>query len=161
MGKENTVFRAAEAEMTKGEMPHNSGTVRELESLAAWEELKARDQAVLVDVRTVAEWQFVGLPDVSSLGKNVICVSWKLYPGFATNPQFAEQLTAQGITKAMPLYFLCRSGGRSHDAAVAMLAQGQSECVNILDGFEGEPDEHRHRGSTGGWKSSGLPWGQG
>lgn len=134
--------------------------VREMDARSAWNELEHRDDAVLVDVRTAAEWMFVGVPDLTPLKKKVVQTAWRLYPGFAQNPHFADELAAHGVAVDTPLYFLCRSGGRSLDAATAMAAHGYRECVNISDGFEGEPDEQRHRGTTGGWIAAGLPWRQ-
>ena len=117
---------------------------------------------ILVDVRTVPEWQFVGVADLGATKGRMATICWKLYPDFSTNGRFAEQLAATpGVTKETPIFFLCRSGGRSLDAAAAMSAQGYTHCFNVSDGFEGEPDMSGHRGTGGGWKAKGLPWKQG
>lgn len=117
--------------------------------------------AVLVDVRTLPEWQFVGLPDLQGTGSQLATISWKHYPDFSTNPRFAEQLGAiPGVSPDTPLLFLCRSGGRSLDAAVAMTARGYRYCFNVGGGFEGDPDAAGRRGSAGGWKAKSLPWKQ-
>jgi len=77
------------------------------------------------------------------------------------NSEFAPQVEKlEGIAKDTPLFFLCRSGGRSHDAAVEMAKHGYTQCYNIIDGFEGEPDATGHRGMTNGWKQANLPWEQ-
>lgn len=117
---------------------------------------------VLVDVRTPPEWQFTGTADVSGTQGALLTISWKTYPGFALNPDFAKTLVSESaITKDTPLFFMCRSGGRSLDAAVAMTAQGYRYCFNVSGGFEGEPDEQGHRGRKEGWKAASLPWKQG
>ncbi|KAF0225249.1 MAG: rhodanese-related [Rhodospirillaceae bacterium] len=127
----------------------------------SWEKLKSIPEARLVDVRTQAEWQFVGLPDLSSLETQPILVSWQVFPTMAKNDAFAQQLAAQGITAGTPLLFLCRSGVRSKAAAELMTSLGYQECWNISDGFEGPLDEARHRGGKAGWKADNLPWLQG
>jgi rhodanese-related sulfurtransferase len=119
----------------------------------------------LVDVRTSAEWAFVGLPDLSSIGKRPVLVEWLDFPGNNLNQAFVAQLsdalTKTGANKDTELFFLCRSGGRSLSAARAMAAAGYSRCRNVADGFEGPLDPNRHRGSHRGWKAKGLPWVQG
>lgn len=127
----------------------------------SWEKLKSTPEARLIDVRTQAEWQFVGLPDLSSLETQPILVSWQVFPTMAKNDAFAQQLAAQGITPETPLLFLCRSGVRSKAAAELMTSLGYKECWNVSDGFEGPLDETRHRGGKAGWKADNLPWLQG
>lgn len=118
--------------------------------------------AALVDVRTLPEWQFVGLPNLHGTASKLITICWKQYPDFSQNTRFAEQLTdTDSITKDTPLFFICRSGGRSLDAAIAMQAQGYKYCFNVSDGFEGEPNASGIRGIQSGWKAQKLPWKQG
>jgi rhodanese-related sulfurtransferase len=118
--------------------------------------------ALLVDVRTVPEWQFVGTPDVSATQSRLLTLSWKHYPTFAQNEQFAQQLAAQqGVSTDTPLFFICRSGGRSLDAAIAMAQLGYRYSFNVSGGFEGDADTKAHRGIVSGWKADALPWGQG
>jgi rhodanese-related sulfurtransferase len=128
----------------------------------AWERLKADDAAVLVDVRTRAEWSYVGIPDLSSLGKKLFLLEWQTFPAGQVDPQFADklagQLAAAGVEKNSEIFFICRSGGRSKAAATVMAAMGYSRCRNVADGFEGPLDQRRHRGAAGGWKAAGLPW---
>ncbi|MDQ4061880.1 MAG: rhodanese-like domain-containing protein [Pseudomonadota bacterium] len=127
----------------------------------AWEGLKAPD-AHLVDVRTRAEWTFVGVPDLSPLGKEPLFIEWQSYPSMAVAGDFVERLAAhlaaEGVPRDAPLYFICRSGGRSQAAAMAMAQAGFGRCYNVADGFEGRLDPARHRGSVEGWKAAGLPW---
>ncbi len=128
---------------------------------AAWGLLSREPLAQLVDVRTQAEWNFVGLPDLSSIGRGVHRIEWQMFPSMAQNPDFVAQVGAViGERKDAPVFFLCRSGGRSRAAAIAMTQAGYSKCFNIAGGFEGDLDDERHRGETNGWKATGLPWAQ-
>ncbi len=120
-----------------------------------------QNPALLVDVRTAPEWQFTGVPDMSATKAPLATISWKMYPQFITNPNFADQLAAQGATHDTVVFFLCRSGGRSLDAALAMAALGYRHCYNVSGGFEGECDASGHRGTEQGWKAAALPWKQG
>ena len=131
-----------------------------------WDGLRNDKDAVLVDVRTHAEWSFVGLPDLSELGKELILNQWAILPGMQQNPSFMDELDKQ-LDGAAPskIYFLCRSGVRSLSAAhlvsEALAARGQSvDCVNIIGGFEGDLDQDRQRGNMNGWKNDRLPWRQ-
>ncbi|MDX2072955.1 MAG: rhodanese-like domain-containing protein [Alphaproteobacteria bacterium] len=113
---------------------------------------------LLVDVRTLPEWQFVGLPELSGCKGQLAAISWKIYPEMAENPHFAAQLAETGIAKESPIFFMCRGGGRSSAAANAMAAAGYSCCFNVATGFEGEVDAEGHRGRKSGWQGTGLPW---
>ena len=137
----------------------------DIDVTVAWEMLKADPKAQLIDVRTAAEWTYVGLPDISDLGREVHTIEWQTFPSGAINPEFAAvtagEMQHQGIGKDAPLLFLCRSGARSHSAAVAMTRSGFTRAYNVSGGFEGNLDSEGHRGGTNGWKASGLPWRQG
>jgi len=126
----------------------------------AWSALRDEPEAVLVDVRTRAEWAYVGLPDLGSLEKEVVRVEWQRFPDGAVNEHFVDDLEAAGVGKDQPVYFICRSGVRSIAAAEAATAAGWVTSHNILEGFEGPHDDQRHR-SVAGWKVAGLPWVQG
>jgi rhodanese-related sulfurtransferase len=125
-----------------------------------WEALKADPKAQLVDVRTDAEWNFVGVPDLAAVGKQAVLLPWQVYPSMQRNASFEEQLGKAGFTPEHHIYFLCRSGVRSLAAAEAARAAGFPNVYNISDGFEGPPDHAGHRGQTAGWKADGLPWRQ-
>ena len=125
-----------------------------------WEALKSEARARLVDVRTDAEWNFVGIPDLASVGKQVVLIAWQVYPAMQRNPAFEQQLRQAGFTDDDRLYFICRSGVRSLAAAEAARAAGFPHVFNVADGFEGPPDGDGHRGQTAGWKADGLPWRQ-
>ena len=124
-----------------------------------WKLLSENPDAVLVDCRTEAEWRFVGVVDTSSLGRDVVYVEWNRTDG-SHNDGFIDDLVATGVAPGgRPVAFLCRSGNRSIGAAEAATAAGIGPSYNILDGFEGNLDESKHRGGTG-WKAVGLPWKQ-
>jgi rhodanese-related sulfurtransferase len=130
----------------------------------AWDMLKRDPKAQLVDVRTIAEWNFVGLPDLAGQGRSLHCVEWQQFPSGALNPSFVSEvsgaLNAAGANKDTAILFLCRSGGRSRAAAIAMAGAGYRNSFNVAGGFEGDLDGERHRGGHNGWKASGLPWKQ-
>jgi len=136
-----------------------AGDITPKEALAL---LKSDPKAQLVDVRSAAEWTFVGVPDLSSLQRKPILVEWQMFPGMGRNAEFdqavAERLKAEGATASTPIAFMCRSGARSKAAAIAMTARGFAKCFNVAGGFEGDVDAERHRGGTNGWKADGLPW---
>ena len=113
---------------------------------------------ILVDVRSEAEWAFVGVPDLSDLNKEPLLIAWQHFPGMTPNAGFVAAVTAKVADKGAPILFLCRSGARSKAAAIALTAEGYSACFNILGGFEGDLDPARHRGVLAGWKAEGLPW---
>lgn len=125
----------------------------------AWQRLAEDPGAVLVDCRTQPEWEFVGVPDLSELGKQTVLVEWQTYPTGAVNSAFVDQLRARGVTADHPVIFLCRSGQRSISAAEAATAAGLEPSYNILEGFEGPVDARGHRGSIG-WRARDLPWRQ-
>ncbi len=125
----------------------------------AWELLERDAEAVLVDVRSEAEWTFVGVPDVTGLGKKLVMVSWNQWPGGTRNPQFLDELDAAGVRGDGPTLFICRSGARSRAAAVAATEAGLAPSYNVSEGFEGDLDGSGHRGSAG-WRARGLPWRQ-
>jgi rhodanese-related sulfurtransferase len=140
---------------------HDKTFAGDLSAAEAWGLLAEDQRAMLIDVRTDAEWTYVGGPDLSSLGKQTLPLSWQKFPTMAVNADFIATLEGQGVAKDQPLIFLCRSGARSKAAAQAMTALGYSACFNLLDGFEGPADAAKHRGGRAGWKASDLPWVQG
>jgi len=124
----------------------------------SWDLLKAETKAVLIDVRTDAEFSYVGVVDLSELGKEPTFTSWKFFPSMELNAKFTDDLEAKQFDMDQPLLFLCRSGVRSKHAAIAMTALGYSRCYNIAFGFEGDKDGTNHRTTHNGWKYDGLPW---
>lgn len=126
----------------------------------AWEMLAHDNNAVLVDVRTAAEWDFVGVPDLSGIDKEPLLVNWQVYPTMQVHEDFVHELEELGVEKEQPVLFLCRSGVRSKHAAQSATEAGYEICFNVAEGFEGDKDQADHRGRMGGWKHSGLPWRQ-
>ena len=126
----------------------------------AYQTLLEDPSARLIDVRTDAEWAFVGLPDLSDAGKQVVLIPWQLFPSMKLNEQFVQQLEAEGVSREDKLFFICRSGARSAHAALAVEAAGFTSADNVADGFEGPVDREGHRGRLAGWKADGLPWRQ-
>ncbi|HEY7052100.1 MAG TPA: rhodanese-like domain-containing protein [Mycobacterium sp.] len=125
----------------------------------AWKLLSDNPDAVLVDCRTVAEWGFVGVPDLTELGRDVVYVEWSDMRGLP-NERFVDELRSAGVEPGeQPVVFLCRSGNRSISAAEAATAAGITPSYNVLDGFEGHLDADGHRGGSG-WRAVGLPWRQ-
>lgn len=145
---------------TVASIARDSGHAGHMTSTDAWEALKNTPNAQLIDVRTQPEWVFCGAPNLSQLGKDTHLISWKVYPTMEVNADFVAMVAQCVPDQSTPVYCLCKSGGRSHDAALALTQAGYQACYNIADGFEGERDAHGHRGTINGWKAAGLPWEQ-
>ena len=107
--------------------------------------------AKLVDVRTRAELDYVGRIPGS------VEIEWQTYPGGVPNPHFLAQLRAQ-VDQESLVMFICRSGVRSHAAAMAAAGSGYTQCYNVIEGFQGDKDAQAHRDTLGGWRAAGLPW---
>ncbi len=116
----------------------------------AWH-LFSSDQALLIDVRTSEERKFVGhVP-------NALHVAWATGTSMTRNPRFTREIEAK-IKKDQIIFFLCRSGKRSAEAARAATKAGFVNAFNVLEGFEGDIDNNGQRGHLGGWRSHQLPW---
>ncbi|MDH3741678.1 MAG: rhodanese-like domain-containing protein [Hyphomicrobiales bacterium] len=114
-------------------------------------------EAVMIDVRTQAEWAYVGGPVVERLMR----LSWQVFPDMLVNDGFVEHFASAGLPKDTQIFLLCRSGVRSAAAATALTQAGYENCYNVATGFEGDKDDNGHRGNVNGWKHDGLPWMQG
>lgn len=140
--------------------------VGEVDPSEAWRMLDEGANTYLVDVRTRAEWAFVGVPDLGVLNNQPLFVEWATYPDMSVNPRFAAIVEeALGNDPVGALLFICRSGQRSLRAAMAVqdhfAANGQEiTCLNVAEGFEGDMDAAGHRGGHNGWKARGLAWRQ-
>ena len=135
---------AAQRAAAKG-LPY-AGELTPQEAFAALQQ----GAVVLVDVRSRAELELVGrVPDANH-------VEWAFYPGMVANADFAAQLQAQ-VDKSQAIVFMCRTGGRSHNAAVVAEELGYT-AYNMLEGFEGEANAQKQRTLINGWKKAGLPW---
>ncbi len=106
---------------------------------------------LLVDVRSLAELELVGrIPDA-------LHIEWALYPGMVPNAAFADQLQ-QMVSKDSTVIFVCRTGGRSHNAAMLADTLGYGKSYNMLEGFEGASNAQNQRTRMNGWKHADLPW---
>ncbi|MBA3696726.1 MAG: rhodanese-like domain-containing protein [Methylotenera sp.] len=113
--------------------------------------MQANPEALLVDVRSLAELELVGRVP------NALHIEWAFYPGMVANPNFNKQLIEQ-IDKNSPVIFMCRTGGRSHNAAVVAASVGYTQSFNMLEGFEGDVNAEQQRTMVNGWKHASLPW---
>lgn len=149
MGRLSEILRLARTRA--GEL--NLGYAGALTPREANEVWQLAPGARLVDVRTRAEWDWVGrIP-------GAVEIEWLTYPDMKLNPHFLTHLKAQ-VDPESVVMFICRSGHRSHTAAIAATQVGWSECYNVLEGFEGERDTRQQRGHIGGWRHAGLAWEQ-
>lgn len=143
-------------------MPETEAYAGDVSAQDAWRDLAATPEATLIDVRTAAEWAFVGVPALDPIGKAPLLVAWNEFPSGARLPDFVGRLLAAlaeaGIGPEAPLYFICRSGARSRNAAIAATTAGCRRAYNIEHGFEGALDADQHRATSGSWKAEGLPW---
>ncbi len=148
MGKITDILQTAQQRAKDSNLPYEGA----LYPREAHEILQSAPGAKLVDVRSLAELDWVGkLPGATA-------IEWASYPGMIRNPHFIAQLEQQ-VDKEALVIFVCRSGGRSHHAAVAATKAGYRDCYNMLEGFEGDMDAGKHRNTTGGWRAAGLPLG--
>lgn len=115
--------------------------------------MRSLPESKLVDVRTRAELDWVGQVPGS------VRVEWNTWPGGGRNLNFIAEFEALVDRNAIAM-FLCRSGGRSHHAAVAVTQAGHTQAYNVLQGFEGDKDPNGQRNRLGGWRAAGLPWTQ-
>ncbi len=147
MGKLAELLNLAQTRASELGLPY-AGTLTPTEAYEVWQ---LAPGTRLVDVRTRAEWDWVGrVPDA-------VEIEWNTYPGGQHNVDFLAQLKRQVDREAL-LLFLCRSGVRSHHAASLATQAGFTACYNVLEGFEGDMDAHGQRGKVGGWRRAGLPW---
>ena len=144
----------------------SSPLVGEVNPEEAWRILSSDRNARLVDVRTRAEWSFVGVPDTGKLGSRPEFVEWSAFPDMSRNTAFAAEVEEViGLDNPGPILFICRSGARSLSAAHAVAEHYADKgievtCINVAEGFDGDLAASGHRGSHNGWKARGLAWRQ-
>lgn len=147
MGKLNALLSRAQTRARELGLPY-AGALTPAEAFEVWQ---MAPNAKLVDVRTRAEWDWVGrIPEAEE-------IEWMSYPGNLPNDHFLAQLKQQVDPEALVM-FICRSGVRSDKAASLASQAGYAEAYNVLEGFEGDKDSDGHRGNLGGWRHAGLPW---
>lgn len=140
------VIDAAQARAKENQLPY-AGAVTPQEAYA----LSSMPETVLVDVRSTAELELVGrIPEA-------IHIEWAFYPGMVPNAAFAEQLQKK-VDKTKNVIFVCRTGGRSHNAAMLADSMGYDHAYNMLEGFEGATNQQNQRTMINGWKQANLPW---
>jgi rhodanese-related sulfurtransferase len=150
MGKLNDLLGLARQRAQDMGLPY-AGALTPSEAHEVWQ---LAPGAKLVDVRTRAEWDWVGRVP------GAVEIEWLSYPGNQPNAHFTAQLKREVDPEALVM-FMCRSGGRSDKAARTATEAGYAECYNVLEGFEGDRDAHGQRNRIGGWRHAGLPWRQG
>lgn len=149
MGRLSDILDLAQKRANSKNLPYEGA----LTPAEAWEVLQLAPGSRIVDVRTRAEWDWVGrIP-------GAVEIEWLTYPGNQPNPHFTTQLKHQVDPESLVM-FICRSGVRSHAAAVSAIEAGFRDAYNILEGFEGDRDANGQRGRVGGWRHAGLPWRQ-
>lgn len=147
MGRLAEILELAKARAEAAALPY-AGALTPREAYEVWQ---LAPGACLVDVRTRAEWVWVGrIPGAAE-------IEWQSWPDGQTNLNFLAQLRQQVDREALAL-FVCRSGVRSHHAAALATANDWTNCYNVLEGFEGDRDANGQRGRIGGWRHAGLPW---
>ncbi len=150
MGRITEILQLAQSRARELKLPYEGAvTPREAHEL-----LQLASGARLIDVRTKAEWDWVGRVP------GAIEIEWQDYPAKQLNPHFIQTLK-HSVTTESVLIFLCRSGQRSSAAAKAATEAGFPDCYNVLEGFEGNKDANGQRNRSGGWRHAGLPWNQG
>ena len=150
MGKITAILDAAHQRAKDMNLPYAGALLPD----EAYQLMQFAPGAKMVDVRTRAELDWVGyVPDA-------VAVEWSAYPGMKLNSHFITQLE-QLVEKEALTMFICRSGHRSHNAAILATQHGYTDCYNVLEGFEGDKDTDEHRNTKGGWRKAGLPWKQG
>ncbi|MBT0959655.1 rhodanese-like domain-containing protein [Denitromonas iodatirespirans] len=150
MGTLTDILSLAQQRARDLNLPY-AGALTPAEAHQVWQ---AAPGARLIDVRTRAEWDWVGrIPGAAE-------IEWMSYPGNQPNAHFLTELKRQIDPEALTL-FICRSGQRSSKAAAVATEAGYSNCYNVLEGFEGDKDALGHRNAIGGWRKAGLPWQQG
>jgi len=147
MGKLTDLLKVAQQRGCELGLPY-AGALTPREAYEIWQ---LAPGSRLVDVRTRAEWDWVGrIP-------GAIEIEWMSYPDNRPNTHFLAQLKQQVDPEALVM-FICRSGARSHNAAALAGEAMRLECYNVLEGFEGDKDALGQRGKVGGWRCAGLPW---
>lgn len=148
MGKITEILQTAQARAKSLNLPYE-GALLPYEAHVLMGEAPA---ARLIDVRSQAERDLVGVIP------GALSIDWQVYPGWVLNPHFMTHLKQQ-IDHESLLMFICRSGARSHHAAMAATQAGYADCYNVLEGFEGDLDKSvRQRSKLNGWRAAGLPW---
>lgn len=149
MGRITEILNKAQQRAKEANLPYEGALTPE----EAYELMQSAPGAKLVDVRTRAEFDWVGRVP------GAVEIEWATYPGMKPNPNFLAGLQQQ-VDKESLVLFICRSGVRSHHAALAATQAGYTGCYNVLEGFEGDKNAGNQRNILNGWRATGLPWEQ-
>ena len=136
--------------------------VKALTPKQAWQYIQDNPRTVLIDIRSTMEYLFVGHP------RGAVHIAWIDEPDWVVNPHFVTEIRKVMLggvachvdTGCAPIILICRSGKRSLEAGAKLLDADFQEVYHVDEGFEGELDEHHHRGTLGGWRFHDLPWEQ-
>ena len=125
----------------------------------AIERLQNNPQALFVDVRSKAEFKYVGYPE------NSILIPWIDDPDWEPNPEafsdaVMQELDGRENLSDTEIILICRSGFRSNEALKCLENKGFTQVSHVASGFEGDLDENDHRGNLNGWRHDGMPWSQ-
>jgi len=125
----------------------------------AVERLQNNPQALFVDVRSKAEFKYVGYPE------NSILIPWIDDPDWEPNPEafsdaVMQELDGRENLSDTEIILICRSGFRSNEALKCLENKGFTQVSHVASGFEGDLDENDHRGNLNGWRHDGMPWSQ-
>ncbi len=149
MGRITEILNVAQSRAKEMKLPYEGALMPD----EAYEIMQTAPGAKLVDVRSRAEFDFVGrIP-------GAVEIEVMTYPGMKANPNFMVAMTQQ-VDKEALVMFICRNGGRSHQAANLSTQSGYLDCYNVLAGFEGDANAKKQRGVLNGWKVLNLPWEQ-
>lgn len=135
--------------------------IKDISAPEAWALLNENEGAVLLDVRTTMEYEYVGHP------LDAVHLPWQEAPDMQVDPEFVDK-ARDVLGKTRPgrdpeelvVLTLCRSGSRSKAAGEALAESGFRNVMNVVEGFEGDKDANNHRGNINGWRYHNLPWEQ-
>ena len=133
----------------------------DIDPIEAYEWATTDPNVYILDVRTPAEWKWVGHPGENKLGEGaelndkVVNIPYKIEngEGLIVNPSFLDDVDYLfGSNPNAVIINMCRSGSRSVAASNALDQHGYMNVYNMLQGFEGGKDERGYR-TVEGWKN--------
>lgn len=158
--EEMPVYADASVREESADLPQDT-PVKGIDPVDAWKLLQTTPEAILIDVRSSAEFLFVGHP------QGAVHIPWVDEPDWTVNPEFTRQVATSvssmrpGVShEDVPVLLICRSGKRSLEAAQVLIDEGYAALFNVSTGFEGDLDAKHHRSTVNGWRFDGLPWEQ-
>jgi rhodanese-related sulfurtransferase len=139
------------------------------EAAAMKQELGSK--SLLIDVRTQAEIEYVGIAD--SVDANIPYMTddysawddkkarYMMAPNSGFLTKMSDAAAKNGLDKNSPVIVICRSGDRSSRAADLLTNSGYTKVYSVVDGFEGDiakDGDNKGKRAVNGWKNAGLPW---